>query len=64
MPQPKPTVLTLLQAVGYVLEAFVRFGLVASSAVAAVFGQFMLALVLAVVATGMFLRLLRGRLSK
>jgi hypothetical protein len=52
------------EGAGYALEAAVRFGLISGAAVAAFLGQFVLALVLAVVAVGMFLRLWRGRVSK
>lgn len=46
------------------IEAAIRLGLVSGAALAALLGQFMLALLLAILAFGLFLRLWRGRLSK
>ena len=49
------------EAFGLALEAAVRLGLVSSSAVALAVGQIALAIVLALVALGMFLRFWRLR---
>lgn len=53
-----------LEGAGYALEAAVRLGLVSGAAVAAFFGQVILAVVLAAIAVGMFLRLWRGKVRK
>lgn len=53
-----------LEGTGYALEAAVRFGLMSGAAVAAFFGQVVLAVVLAAIAAGMFLRLWRGKVRK
>lgn len=64
MSKQKLSFATALEGAGYALEALVRVGLVSSSAIAALLGQFVLAAVLGIVAVGMFLRLWRGRVHK
>jgi hypothetical protein len=64
MSERKFSVGRALEGAGYALEAAVRFGLVSGAAVAAFFGQVVLAVVLAAIAVGMFLRLWRGKVSK
>lgn len=53
-----------LEGAGYAVEVAVRFGLLCSAAVAAFFGQVVLAMLLAAIAVGMFLRLWRRKVSK
>ena len=53
-----------LEGAGYALEALVRLGFMSGAAVAAFFGQVVLAVVLAAIAAGMFLRLWRGKVRK
>jgi heme/copper-type cytochrome/quinol oxidase subunit 4 len=48
----------------YGLQLLVMSGAASSAAIAAVVGQFVLAIVLALVALGVFLRLKRGRLKQ
>jgi hypothetical protein len=64
MRQSKYSVGRLLEGAGYMLEAAVRLGLVSGAAVAAFFGQVVLAVVLGAIALGMFLRVWRGKVSK
>ncbi len=54
----------LLEAAGELLQGLVAVGAVSGAAVAAAFGQFLLAIVLAAVALGVFLRFKRGRLRR
>jgi hypothetical protein len=53
-----------IELAGTALQGVVGVGAVSGAAVAAAVGQFILALVLAVVALGVFLRLKRGRLRR
>lgn len=46
---------------GSILEALLRFGFISGAAVSVAIGHFLLALVLALVAAGMFLRVWRLR---
>lgn len=64
MREPKSSVSSALEGAGYLLEAAVRIGIVSGAAVAAFLGQIVLAVVLSVVAVGMFIRLWRGKVSK
>jgi hypothetical protein len=64
MHERKFSVARAFEGAGYAFEAAVRFGLVSGAAVAAFFGQVVLALVLAIIAAGMFLRLWRGKVPK
>ncbi len=54
----------LLELAGFVLQGLVGVGAISGAAIAAAVGQFVLALVLAAVALGVFLRFKRGRLRK
>lgn len=53
-----------IDASGQAMGALVRVGLVSSAAVAAALGQFLLAVILAIIALGLFVRLWRGRLNE
>ncbi len=64
MREGKFSLARVFEGTGYLLEAAVRLGLVSGATVAALLGQVVLAVVLAVLAVGMFLRLWRGRASK
>jgi hypothetical protein len=54
----------LLEGSAYLLEAAVRLGLVSGAAVAAFLGHAVLALVLAALALGMFVRFWRGKVRE
>lgn len=58
------SVADMLEGAGWLLEAALRLGLVSGSAIAAVLGQFVLALVLGALAFGLFVRLWRGRVKR
>lgn len=60
----KTRVADLLELAGRLPEGLVGIGAISGAAIAAAVGQFVLALVLAAVALGMFLRFKRGRLRK
>lgn len=60
----KTRVADLLELAGLVLQGLVGVGAISGAAIAAAVGQSVLALVLAAVALGVFLRLKRGQLRK
>ncbi len=54
----------LFEGAANLLDSAIGFGLISGSAVALAFGQFLLGIILAVLAFGVFLRFKRGRISR